>query len=443
MANVVEKVGDDRVKLTVQVPAHEVHHAVEHAASDLATSVRIPGFRKGKVPMPILIKRVGKERLYSEAVESHIGRWFWNAATRARVNPTTQPEFDYELPDSEHEDWEFSATVDVQPKPEPADWTTLEVPKAEVEVPQEAVQAELEALQRTVGELVPVEGRPAADGDTVVVDLIAHDGTAQRDYVVELGSARLVEEIENALLGLTPGNEREVAYELADGSRRTATVALKEIKEHVLPPLDDELARSASEFGTLDELRGEIEGRLRGQIDEEIEGLFRAAAIDELVKASNVDVSGPLVELRTRELLSGLARSLEARGLDADTYLRLTDQSAEQLTQRLYAEAANSVARELILEAVADQLELQVTDDEIREELRAGGETDEDIEKFIDEGGADRVRDDIRLKKALDRIAAEVKPIAPELHEARESIWTPGQEQPAEPAKLWTPGSKE
>jgi trigger factor len=288
-----------------------------------------------------------------------------------------------------------------------------------------------------------VEGRPAAEGDTVVIDLIANDGTAQRDYVVELGSGRLVEEIENAVVGLSPGEQREVAYELADGSRRTATVALKDVKEHVLPPLDDELAQAASEYDTFHELRGEIETRLRDEIAEEIEGLFRAAAVDELVKASNVQVSGPLVELRTRELLSGLARSLEARGLDADTYLRLTGQTAEQLTQRLYAEAAGSVARELVLEAVADKLGIEVTDDDIRGELQQAGEVDEEIDKFIEEGGADRVRDDIRLKKALDRIAAEVKPIAPELHEARESIWTPGQEQPAEPAKLWTPGSKE
>jgi trigger factor len=441
MPNTVEALGEDKVKLTVEVPAHDVQHAVEHAASDLAASVRIPGFRKGKVPRPILLQRVGKERLYSEAVTSHIGGWFWNAVTRARVNPVAQPEYDYELPANDHDDWQFSATVEVQPKPEPADWTKLEVPKQEAEVPEEAVQAELEAVQRTVGELVPVEGRPAQQGDTVVVDLLAEDGSAQRDYVVELGSERLVEEIENAVRGLSPGEQREVVYELADGSRRTATVALKEIKERVLPPLDDELARSASEFDTLADLRSEIEGRLRAQIDEELEGLFRAAAVDELVKASNVKPSGPLVELRTRELLAGLARSLEARGLDAGTYLQLTGQTVEQLNERLFAEAAFSVAREQILEAVADKLELVVTDDEIREQLREGGESDEDIEEFIAGGGADRVRDDLRLKKALDRVAAEVKPIAPELHEARESIWTPGQEQPAEPAKLWTPGS--
>ena len=169
--------------------------------------------------MPLLVQRVGKERLYAEAVDSHIGGWFWNAAAaRAASTRSRMPEYDYELPTSDNEDWSFSATVEVQPKPEPADWTTLEVPKHEVEVPEEAVQAELEALQRTVAELVPVEGRPAQDGDTAVVDLVAEDGTAQRDYVVELGSERLVEEIENGIRGLDAGESREIAYELADGT---------------------------------------------------------------------------------------------------------------------------------------------------------------------------------------------------------------------------------
>lgn len=439
----VEQLSDDKVKLTIDVSAHDVHHAVEHAANDLASSVRIPGFRKGKVPMPILLQRVGKERLYSEAVESHIGGWFWNAATRARVNPIAQPQYEYELPASESEDWRFSATVEVQPKPDPADWSQLEVPRHEAEVPAEAVQAELEALQQTVGELVPVEGRPAEDGDTAVVDLIADDGSAQRDYVVDLGSERLVEEIENGIRGLTTGESREIAYELADGTRRNATVVLKDLKQRVLPPLDDELAKAASEFDTLDELRAEVEGRLRGQVEDELAGLFRAAAVEELVKATKFRAAGPLVEARTRELLSGLARSLQARGIDANAYFQLTGQSPEVLEGRLREEAAMSVAREVVLEAVADKLDIQVSDDEIRAELRAAGESDEDIEQFVDEGGADRVRDDIRLKKALDRVAAEVKPIAPELHEAREAIWTPEQEQAAETPKLWTPGSKE
>src|SRR6201989_1564457 len=112
----VEELPQNRVRLTVQVASHDVHHAVEHAADDLAQSVKIPGFRKGKVPRQVLLQRVGKERLMAEAVESHIGGWFWNAATRARVNPIAMPEYEYDLPSSDKEDWSFTATVEVQPK---------------------------------------------------------------------------------------------------------------------------------------------------------------------------------------------------------------------------------------------------------------------------------------------------------------------------------------
>jgi len=443
METQVEQLDGDRVRLTVDVPAHDVHHAVEHAATDLAQSVRIPGFRKGKVPMPVLVQKVGRDRIYQEAVESHIGSWFWNAAARSRVQPVEQPRYQYELPATDKEDWRFTAEFAVQPKPEPADWTQLEVPKLEIEVPEQAVREQLEELQRTAAELAPVDGRPAQAGDVVVVDLVSENGEAQRDYVLELGSERLLEEIENGIRGLAAGESRDIAYELADGNRRQASVTVKEIKEKVLPPLDDELARATSEFDRLDDLRGDIEARMREQIDDEIEGRFRAAAVDELVKATNVQAAGPLVEARTQELANGLMRQLQARGIDPNLYFQMTGQTPEALAQRLHTEASQSVARELVLEAVADKLGLDVTDDEIREELRAAGENDEDIDEFIAQGGADRVRDDLRMKKALDRIAAEVKPISPELADAREKLWKPGQEAPATETKLWTPGSKE
>src|SRR5881296_3519520 len=101
MSAQIEELPDNKVRLTVDVRSEDVHHAVEHAASDLAASVKIPGFRKGKVPMPVLVSRVGKERLYSEAVESHIGGWFWNAAASTRVRPVEQPRYEYDLPSSD------------------------------------------------------------------------------------------------------------------------------------------------------------------------------------------------------------------------------------------------------------------------------------------------------------------------------------------------------
>jgi trigger factor len=448
MATQFEELPDNKVRLTVQVPRADLKHAVEHATHDLADSVKIPGFRKGKVPPQVLEARIGRERIFTEAVESHIGGWFLNAAAGTRIRPVAAPEYDYDLPSSDDDEFRFTATVAVQPKPEPADWSQLEVPYAEPEVPGEVVDQELEALRETVAELAPVEDRPARTGDVLVIDALDENGEGQRDLVVELGSGRLVEEIERALTGASAGETREVEFETADDSTAKATVAVKEIKEKVLPELDDELARAASEFDTLAELRADIEQRIQDAFEEEAETQYRAAAVDTLVEASDVKVGGPLVEARTRELLNGLGRSLEARGINADTYLQLSGQTAEQLVQRMSAEAALSVARELVLEAVADQLDLQVEDAEIEELIReqaelAEDDPDEAVKQVFDSGRQDVLREDLRLRKALDRVAAEAKRVPTDVARAREEIWTPDKESQPTETKLWTPASKE
>ena len=443
MQTQVEELPENRVRLTVQVPSHDVHHAVERAAEDLAQSVKVPGFRKGRVPRQVLLQRVGRERLMTEAVESHIGSWFWNAAARTRVRPVEQPQYDFELPASADEDWEFSATVAVQAKPELPDWTELEVGIAEVEVPEELVQHELDALRSTVAELVPVEGRPVAPDDTVVVDLASEEET-RRDYVVELGRGAVVDEIEQVLVGMSAGETKEMSFELADGSSQSLTATVKEIKEKVLPPLDDDLARAASEFETFAELRADVESRLREQIEEEVETQFRAAAADGLVAASKVEAAGPLVDSRTRELLRGFARQVEARGLQLETFLSMTGQQPEELVARLQDEAQRSVARELVLDAVAEQLELDVPDSEVEELVReqaepSGDDPEEMLVALRESGRFESLREDLRLRKALDRVAAEVKRIPLAQAEARDAIWTPDKENPPTETKLWTP----
>jgi trigger factor len=305
----VEELGDNRVRLEVEVPVEHVQHAVEHASSDLAASTKIPGFRKGKVPQKVLEARLGRDRIFREAVESHISGWFWNAAEDASVRPVSQPELDYDLPTSEDEPFGFTAEFSVQAPPEVAEWAGLEVPAPEPDVPEELVERELEILRSSVAELVPVEDRPAKDGDVMVVDLVDETGEAQRDYVVQLGAGRLVEDIERGLRGMSPGDTKTLAYTDPEGHQKRAEATLKELKEPVLPPLDDELARAASEFETLEELRAEIEERLREAIQEELDADFRAAAIDKLVEASKVEVSDALVEARAAELLSAMLRS--------------------------------------------------------------------------------------------------------------------------------------
>ena len=446
----VEELGENRVRLTVEVPPAQVAHAVEHAVSDLSQSVKLPGFRQGKIPMPVLISRIGKERIYAEAVDSHIGGWFWSAASRSRVRPVTDPQFEFELPSTSDEAWTFAATVEVQPLPEIVDWTTLEVARPEIDVPQESVDAEIEALRESVAELAPAEGRPAQLGDTVVIDLVDSAGEGQRDTVVELGTGRLAQELEQELVGASAGETRELQYTRPGGSNGTIELTLREINEKTLPPLDDELARAASEFDTLEELRASIEATLREQLDAEIDSVFRMSAADELVKASNVQPALSLVRTRASDLLTGFVRSLDRRGISIETYLQASGTSAEDLQQQMVLEAAVSIARELALEALAERAGIEVSDDDVKAYLReesenAGEDADGLIEDVWAHGQQESVREDLRLRAALDRLVADVKPIAPDLAAAREKLWTPGKEKENAEVekKLWTPGSKE
>jgi trigger factor len=444
----VEELGENRVRLTVEVSSGDVQHAVEHAMSDLAQSVKIPGFRQGKIPKPVLVSRLGKDRIYGEAVDSHIGGWFWSAAARSRIRPVSDPQYEFELPSTADQGWSFAATVEVQPLPEIVDWTTLQVPRAEVEVPEESVDAEIEALRETVAELAPANGRPAQEGDTLVVDLVDPSGETQRDTVVELGAGRMTDELEAALVGASAGEKKEVPFARADGSTGTVEVTVKEVQEKILPPLDDELARSASEFDTLAELRKSITDTLRAQLDAEIDAAYRTSAVDELVRESKVQPALALVQSRAADLLTGFVRSLERRGVSLETYLAASGTPAEEIQRQFILEAAVSIARELALESLAQKAEIEVSDDEVkaylREEAEAAGESPDGlVEDVWTHGQQESIREDLRLRAALDRLVADVNPIAPDLAAARDKLWTPDKEKAEADTKLWTPGSKE
>jgi trigger factor len=222
------------------------------------------------------------------------------------------------------------------------------------------------------------------------------------------------------------------------------------VNEKILPPVDDDLARAASEFDTLDELRASVESTFREQIDAEIDAAYRAAAVDELVKESKVQPALPLVQTRASDLLTGFVRSIERRGISVEAYLQATGTDPEELQRQMVMEAAVSVARELALEALAEKAGIEVSDDDVkaylREEAENAGEEDADglIEDVWAHGQQESIREDLRLRAALDRLVEDVKPITPELAEARDKLWTPEKEKaPATETKLWTPGSKE
>jgi trigger factor len=449
----VEELPDSKVMLEVEVTEHHVEHAIEHAAGDLAETMRIPGFRKGKkVPLPVIVARVGKEAVAEEAVRGHIEGWFWDAVGKSGIRPVANPDVEWDALPEKGGTFTFRATVPVAPKPIVADWTTLEIGAAEADVPPAMVAEEIEDLRVAAATLAPVSGRPVRAGDVVVIDLVAtepgKEPASHRDYMAELGTGRLADELEAAIPGMSEGESKSVSLELPGAENGSVAVTVKEIKEKVLPDVDDELAKAISEFDTIGELRADIERRLREQLQQQLDTTFRQNALDALVAASTVEGAEPLVARRAAALIQSLARSLEQHGVSGDAYLRATGRSAEELQAGAMAEAQLSIKRELILEAIVAQHDIDVPDSEIEELIRSesgdlGTDPEEALAQMREQGGFERLRADLKLKKALDLVASGVKRIPVELAAARERLWTPEKEKGGTGMKIWTPGSKE
>jgi trigger factor len=444
----VAELPENKVRLEVEVPEADVKHALDHAASDLAATARIPGFRKGKVPLRVIVSRLGRDAVWEEAVRSHLEGWFWSAAASSGIQPVGSPEVELGEAPGDGGPFRFTATVPVVPKPDLADWKELEVPAVEADVPEELVDRELDRLRVSVAELVPAGDRPVREADTVVLDLVGEKADPQRDYVAQVGAGRLIPEIDEALPGMSAGETRSVTLPLDGGETTSVDVTVKEVREPVLPELDDNLARAASEFATLAELRADIEERLREELEDELESKFREDALDALVEVSRTEVPSTIVDRRTVELWSGLARSLERRGVTTETYLAMSGQSQDQVLERLREEAEHAVKRELVLDAVAGSVGIDVADDEleafVREQAEAAGDDPAATLTALREHGAlERLRGDLRLRKALDEVAASVKRIPAEVAAAREKLWTPEKEKPASGRNIWTPGSEE
>jgi trigger factor len=459
MEPTVSELPGSRVRVEVEVPAADVERAVNRAARGLAREMRMPGFRKGKAPPSLVIQRLGFAAVLEEAIREALPEWYERALLASAVAPVGDPSVEVvSTPEGEGEPLSFKFEIGVRPKAELGEYRGLEVGRAEPEAPDEIVEREVERIREGFAKLEPVE-RAAAEGDALLIDFEglldgqAFQGGTASDYLLELGSGQLIEGFEEQLAGASAGDSREVevsfpedyrAEEMA-GKDAVFKVEVKEVREKVLPELDDEFASEASEFDTVGELRADIAKRLAEVADEQIEQDFRIAAVDAAAAQATVGLPDELATARAEERWERAARQLAARGMSPDSYLQMQGKTREEAIAESKPDAEAELKREAVLAAIAEAEGIEVAEEELVEALAHAAEhertTPEKLLARLRENGRDAmVREDIRIRKAIDLVAESAVPIPLEQAEAREQIWTPEKER-EEAGSLWTPGS--
>ena len=439
MKTTVTELPESRVRVEAEVPPEDVERRVEQTARALGRDLRIPGFRKGKVPAPVVIRRIGRPAVIEEAVRAGIGSWYVEALGDAGIAPVGDPELQLgDLPD-QGQPLTFSIEIGVRPKAALGEYKGLEVGRREPDVGDDAIDAEIEQLRERSARLDTVEAT-AENGDFVVMDFKGYvgdepfEGGEGRDQLLELGSGQLVPGFEEQLTGAKAGEDRRVevtfppdyrAEQLA-GQDAHFEVTVKEVKRKSLPELDDEFALEAGGADTLDELRDDIRARLAETEERAIEGEYREAVLDAVVAEAQVDVPDALVEARARELFDRTMHSLQHRGIDKDMYLQIAGKPEEELLEEAKPEAETALRRDAVLSAVVDAEGLSASDDEVLEILREnqqpnGPKPEKLLEQLRKDGRIEDVRDDIVVRKAIDFLVEHAKPTSRRAEEPSKS----------------------
>lgn len=430
MKTTIRPTGENQVELTVEVPAEAVRRAFDRTVARLRSGYQREGFRKGRVPVALMLQDLGVDYVRGEALEDAIPEWGDQALRESGLWEDAVGTTDLKVgPLDENADYSFTLTVQTMPTPELGEYKGLRVPRRSVEVREEQVDAHLALLQERLASLRPVEGRPVQAGDFVLIDYRASrdgepvEGVEGRDQMVEVGRGRLLPEFEEALPGTAVGEEKtfdvtfpdgEEAGELA-GQTVTFAVTVKEIKEKAVPELDDAFAADVSEFETMDELRADIRRRLEAAAEAAAQREFREAAVDRAVANAAVSVPSTMVERETERLYHRLEQRVGEQGLTMDVYLQLLQKTREEVEEELRPQAEALIKRQLVLEAIAEAEGLSVSDDEIAEVVKRDAELlgrDHlqllaDLEKS---GRREALRAEMLLAKAADFVAGQAVP---------------------------------
>ena len=417
MKSSVEALEGNKVKLSVEVDQAELDKAIDGAFKRIAREVRIPGFRPGKAPRRILEARLGLDAARQEALRGALPEWYAQAVHDNDVDVIAPPEIDITAGADDGE-VAFDAVVEIRPKINVAGYDHLRVPVPSPVVVDDDVEAQVERLRGQFGELRTVE-RAARDGDHVSIDIAGSvhdepvDGLTADDYLYEVGSASIVPELDEQLRNTKVGDILVFDAEHPDPDEEhgiSFRVLVKEVKEKILPDLDDEWANEASEFETVDELRADFRTRLGAVKRVQSQLALRQGVIDSLVQLVSDEPPDALVGSELERRLRDLVHRLSHQGATVEQYLAATGKSGEELTEELKEQAIGAVKADLALRAVIEAEGITADDDEVDAEVeRLAQQVDQPVDKLrreLERGDQiEAVRSDVTRGKALEWLA--------------------------------------
>ncbi|HYN92910.1 MAG TPA: trigger factor [Pilimelia sp.] len=421
MKSTVETLSATRVRLAVEVPFAELEPSLRKAYREIGQQVTVPGFRRGKIPAAVIDQRVGRGAVLNEAVQEAIPEQLLAAVREHEVKTLGRPEVEItEFADGEP--LRFTAEVDVRPELNIPDLASIEVTVDELQVAEEQIDEQVSGLRERFATLKTVE-RPAEHGDYVQIDLAATvdgaevPGGSATNISHEVGGQQLLPGLDDALVGKSAGESTTFVTQLVGGdfAGRDADVAVtvRGVKDKQLPPLDDDFAQLASEFDTLEELRGDLRERLTKA--KRVEQIYAARdkALQQIIAAADVPAPEGVVREEVEHRKQAMIDQLERMGASLADYLGAEDKTEEQIDAELAEAATEGVRIQLLLDSLADAENVQVSDDEFGHEIvhraqRAGVPPQQYYDQLVRSGGAAAVFGDVRRGKALSLVMERI-----------------------------------
>ncbi len=422
----VEKLEKNMAKLTIEVSAEELEKAIEGAYKKNRNSISIPGFRKGKVPRPMVEKMYGKEIFYEDAANALIPEAYEKAYDECEEEIVSSPKIEVVQIEA-GKPFIFTAEVALKPEVKLGKYKGVKIDKVDAEVTEEEVTAEIDKERERNARNINVTDRAVNDGDMTVIDFegfvddVAFEGGKGENYPLTIGSGAFIPGFEEQLVGAEIGKEIEVNvtfpedYQAEELKGKVAVFkcTVKEIKEKELPELDDEFAGEVSEFETLAEYKEDIKKNLVEKKEKDAKNAKEEAVIDEIINDSDMEIPEAMITTQQRQTVDDFAQRMQMQGLSMEQYFQFTGSNYEMLLEQVKPQAEKRIKSRLVLEAVVEKEKIEVSEEEYVKETEKMAEAyqmeAEKVREMLGEKEKAQVMKDLAIQKAVEFVVENAK----------------------------------